>query len=82
MVGYMPYVVIAGTNVGVGQMSGGTNVSPTNIGGTCVGETKVAPPLIVPRSDKFVPFYNLIKLLLLDFHIALEQEVFAIVQVT
>jgi hypothetical protein len=35
----MSYFIIGGTNVAVGQMSGGTNV-----GGTCVSGTKVAPP--------------------------------------
>jgi hypothetical protein len=45
----MSYVIVGGTNVGVGQMSGGTNVGRTNVGrtnvgGTCVGRTKVAPP--------------------------------------
>ncbi len=34
-----------GTNVRVGQMSGGTNVGRTNVVGTCVGGTKVAPKL-------------------------------------
>ena len=41
----MSYSIIGGTNVGVGQMSGGTNVGRTNVGGTNVGGTKVAPPL-------------------------------------
>jgi hypothetical protein len=51
----MSYFIIGGTNVMVGQMSwwdkchGGTNVmvgqmSWTNVGGTCVCGTKVAPP--------------------------------------
>ncbi len=44
-VGQMSYVVIGGTNVGLGQMSGGTNVGRTNVDGTCVGRTKVAPPI-------------------------------------
>ena len=42
MVGQMSYFIIGGTNVAVGQMSGGTNV-----GGTFVSGTKVAPPVIL-----------------------------------
>ena len=41
----MSYSIIGGTNVGVGQMSGGTNVGRTNVGGTNVCGTKVAPPV-------------------------------------
>ena len=41
----MSYSIIGGTNVRVGQMSGGTNVGGTNVGRTNVGGTKVAPLL-------------------------------------
>ncbi len=40
----MSYSIIDRTNVGVGQMSGRTNVGGTNVGWTNVGGTKVAPP--------------------------------------
>ncbi len=40
----MSYSIIGGTNVRVGQMSGGTNIGRTNVGGTNVCGTKVAPP--------------------------------------
>jgi hypothetical protein len=43
-VGQMSYVIIGGTNFMVGKMSGGANVRRTNVGGTCVGGTKLAPP--------------------------------------
>jgi hypothetical protein len=51
----MSYSIIGGTNVGVGQMSGGTNVGRTNVGGTNVCGTKVAPPcimLVILEKDK------------------------------
>ncbi len=41
----MSYLIIGGTNVAVGQMSGGTNVGGTYVCGTFVCGTKVAPPL-------------------------------------
>jgi hypothetical protein len=41
----MSYFIIGGTNVAVGQMSGGRNVGGRNVCGTYVCRTKVAPPL-------------------------------------
>ena len=40
----MSYLIIDGTNVAVGQMSGGRNVCGRNVCGTYVCRTKVAPP--------------------------------------
>jgi hypothetical protein len=40
----MSYFIIDGTNVAVGQMSGGRNVCGRNVCGTYVCRTKVAPP--------------------------------------
>ncbi len=40
----MSYFIIGGTNVVVGQKSGGRNVGGRNVCGTYVGRTKVAPP--------------------------------------
>jgi hypothetical protein len=54
----MSYFIIGGTNVAVGQMSGGTNV-----GGTCVSGTKVAPPSMLHilhcRSPSFQTIVNI-----------------------
>jgi hypothetical protein len=61
----MSYFIIGGANVMVGQLSyfitGGTNV-----GGTYVGGTKVAPPLFAVSSKvsyflKFKPFIQNLK---------------------
>ena len=41
----MSYFIIGGTNVVVGQKSGGRNVGGRNVCGTYVCRTKVAPPL-------------------------------------
>ena len=41
----MSYFIIGGTNVAVGQKSGGRNVGGRNVCGTYVCRTKVAPPL-------------------------------------
>ncbi len=40
----MSYFIIGGTNVAVGQKSGGRNVGGRNVCGTFVCRTKVAPP--------------------------------------
>ncbi len=40
----MSYFIIGGTNVAVGQKSGGRNVGGRNVCGTYVCRTKVAPP--------------------------------------
>jgi hypothetical protein len=40
----MSYLIIGGTNVAVGQNSGGRNVGGRNVCGTFVCRTKVAPP--------------------------------------
>jgi hypothetical protein len=53
----MSYLIIGGTNVAVGQMPGGTNV-----GGTYVCGTKVAPPLNTP-----IKYNNVFRLVLGDF---------------
>ena len=41
----MSYFIIGGTNVVVGQKSGGRNVGGRNVCGTYVCRTKVAPPI-------------------------------------
>jgi hypothetical protein len=46
----MSYVIIGGTNVGVGQMLGGTNVGRTNVGRTNVGGTFVCGTKVTPPS--------------------------------
>jgi len=49
----MSYFIIGGTNVAVGQKSGGRNVSGRNVCGTYVCRTKVAPPFIVVTKKLF-----------------------------
>jgi hypothetical protein len=54
----MSYFIIGGTNVAVGQKSGGINVGGRNVGGrnvcgTYVCRTKVAPPFIVVTKKLF-----------------------------
>ncbi len=44
----MSYIIIGGTNVAVGQKSGGRNVGGRNVCGTYVCRTKVAPPKLRP----------------------------------
>ncbi len=57
----MSCVVIGGTNVGVGQMSGGTNVGRTNVGGKNVGGRKVAPPHKCDHIKQLITFTVIIK---------------------
>ena len=53
----MSYFIIGGTNVAVGQKSGGRNVCGRNVCGTYVCRTKVAPPLL-PLTEPKKQFLN------------------------
>ena len=52
----MSYFIIGGTNVAVGQKSGGRNVGGRNVCGTYVCRTKVAPPLLPLTEQKKTVF--------------------------
>ncbi len=55
----MSYFIIGGTNVAVGQMSGGRNVGGRNVFGTYVCRTKGVPPFLPWENIKTVGFFRL-----------------------